>query len=207
VLKKQYWKLFALFASISYPFLVHYLVVTGQYLLAGIYIVALLLLIAIQNFLQNNKGLALGLFFLGIVISTIVLYQAQFVIYLPPVLIPLALAIIFGRTLMGEQTAFITSIAQKIRRAHLAETEKNYTRVITYMWVLFFLFLAIESAVVAIIYNIQTWSYITNFLNYILVAIFAICEYLLRRIILRDLEHPSFIGFIKQLIQAQRSHS
>jgi len=205
VLKKQYWKLLVLLASISYPFLVHYLVVTEQYLLAGIYIVVLLLLIAVRNFLQSYKGLATGLFLLSLVIVAILIYRTQFVVFLPPILIPLALAYAFGKTLMAGQTAFITTIAQKIRATPLVEKEKKYTRFITYMWVLFFLFLAIESIVVAVVYDIETWSYITNFLNYILVAFFAMFEYLLRRIVLHHLEHPGFIGFIKQLIHVQRN--
>ncbi len=192
-------------ASISYPFLVHYLVVTEQYLFAGIYIVALLLLIVVQNFLQGYKWLATGLLLLSVAISAILIYKARLVVFLPPVLIPLALAYVFGKTLMGQQTAFITGIAQKIRATPLVEKEKKYTRFITYMWVLFFLFLAIESMVVAVIFDMETWSYITNFLNYILVVFFAMFEYLLRRIVLRHLEHPCFISFIKQLIHVQRS--
>lgn len=194
-----------LLASISYPFLVHYLVVTEQYLIAGTYIVVLLLLIAVQNFLQGYKWLAMGLLLLSVVISMVLIYQAQLVVFLPPILIPLALAYVFGKTLIGKQTAFITTLAQKIRSTPLVEEEQKYTRFITYLWVLFFLFLAIESIVVAFVYNMEIWSYITNFLNYILVVIFAMFEYLLRRIILSKLEHPSFIGFIKKLIQVQRN--
>ncbi len=205
MLKKQNWKLPVLLASISYPFLVHYLVVTGQYLFAGIYIVALLLLIVVQNFSQGYKWLAMGLLLLSAVISAVLIYEARLVVFLPPVLIPLALAYAFGKTLMGQQTAFVTCIAQKIRTTPLVEKEKKYTRFITYMWVVFFLFLAVESMVVAAIYDIETWSYITNFLNYILVILFVMFEYLLRRIVLRRLEHPSFIRFIKQLIYVQRS--
>lgn len=205
MLKKQYWKLLVLLASISYPFLVHYLVVIEQYLLAGVYVIALLLMIALQNFLQNDKWLAMGLLLLSLLIGMILIYKAQLVVFLPPVLIPLALAYVFGKTLMGGQTAFITSIAQKIRTTPLAEKEKKYTRFITYMWVLFFLFLSIESMLVAFFYDMETWSYITNFLNYILVVLFVMFEYLLRRIILKNLEHPGFIGFIKQLIKVQRS--
>lgn len=205
MLKKQYWKLLVLLASISYPFLVHYLVVTEQYFLAGIYIVVLLWLIAVQNFLQAYKWLAAGLFLLSLIIVAVLIYKTQFVVFLPPVLIPLVLAYAFGKTLMAGQTAFITVIAQKIRTTPLVEKEKKYTRFITYMWVLFFLFLAIESMVVAAVYDVETWSYITNFLNYILVVFFAMFEYLLRRIVLHRLEHPGFISFIKQLIHVQRN--
>jgi len=205
VLKKQHWKLLVLLASISYPFLVHYLVVIEQYLFAGIYIIVLLLMIALQNVLQSHKWLAMGLLLLSLLIGAILIYKAQLVVFLPPVLIPLVLAYVFGKTLMGGQTAFITSIAQKIRTTPLVEKEKKYTRFVTCMWVLFFLFLSIESMLVAFFYDMETWSYITNFLNYILVVLFVMLEYLLRRIVLRNLEHPGFIVFIKQLINVQRS--
>ncbi len=205
MLKKQYWKLLVLLASISYPFLVHYLVVTEQYLFAGVYVIALLLMIALQNFLQNYKWLAIGLLLLSLLIGAVLIYKTQLVVFLPPVLIPLALAYVFGKTLMSGQTAFITSIAQKIRTTPLVEKEKKYTRFVTYMWVLFFLFLSIESMLVAFFYDMETWSYITNFLNYILVVLFVMFEYLLRRMVLQNLEHPGFISFIKQLINVQRS--
>ena len=193
-------------ASIGYPFIVHTLVVMEEFLFAGFYIVVLLLLVSLQNISQGHKGLAAGLFILSVAVTALLVYQAQWVIFLPPVIIPLILAVIFGQTLLGGHTAFITSIAKKIRKVPLTEKEKSYTRVITQLWVVFFLFLAVESAVVALLADIETWSYITNFLNYILVLIFAIGEFLLRRIILNDLEHPGFIGFVKQLIDVQRSH-
>jgi len=203
VRRKQQWNFLALLVSVCYPFVVHYLVVTEQYLFAGIYIIVMMLLIGIQKILYGNRSLAIGLIFFAVIVSCLLYYQTRLIIFIPPVIIPLALAIIFGRTLIGDQTAFITIISQKMISRPLFEEEKKYTRFITYLWVSFFLFLVVESIMVAFTYSIETWSYVTNFLNYILVVVFSLSEYVLRRVILHHIEHPSFIGFIKQLIHVQ----
>lgn len=124
---------------------------------------------------------------------------------LPPVLIPLAWAYIFGKSLLDNKTAWLTFIAQKIRNKELDEEETNYTRQVTKVWFVFFIALAVESIVVAVFYDFETWSYVTNFLNYIFIVVLMFIEFTLRKVVLNKLSHPSFATFIKQLINAQRN--
>lgn len=205
--KRINWKLVTLLASVSYPFLIHYWVVTDQYLYAGLYIIFVTLILTIQNLYQGYKFLALGLGLLCIGIATTLWFNNQLIIFLPPVLIPLTLAYIFGKTLPGNQLAFITVMAQKIRKAPLIEREIKYTRTVTYVWVIFFIVIAIEALYFALFADTTTWSYVTNFLNYILIALFFVVEYSIRIIVLSEIEHPSFFGFIKKLIYVQRNNS
>ena len=207
MLKRINWKLLTLLASVSYPFLIHYWVVSEQYLQAGWYIIFVTLILTIQNLYQGYKFLALGLGLLSLGIAITLWFNNQLIIFLPPILIPLTLAYIFGKTLLGNQLAFITIMAQKIRKVPLIEREIKYTRTVTYAWVMFFIVIAIEALYFALFSDTTTWSYVTNFLNYILIVAFFIAEYVVRRIVLSEIEHPSFIGFIKQLIYVQRNNS
>jgi len=206
VFKKIDWKLVTLLASVSYPFLIHYWVLTEQYLLAGSYIAVIVLILVIQNLYQGHIGLALILSIVSLGIGCSLWYDSQMIIFLPPIVVPLMLAYIFGKTLIGNQQAFITVMAQKMRRMPLGKKEIQYTRKVTYLWLIFFLATVLEDIYLAYFTSIETWSYVTNFLNYILVAIMFVVEYIVRKIILPDLAHPSFFGFIKKLIYIQRRH-
>lgn len=203
--KRTNWKHIILLVSVSYPFLIHYWVMTEQYLYAGWYIIFVILILTTQNLYQGHKFLALFLGLLSICIATTLWFNNQLIIFLPPILIPLAMAYVFGKTLIGNQLAFITDMAQKIRMEPLIEREVKYTRTITYLWLTFFILIAIEALALAYFSDMETWSYVTNFVNYILIAVFFIVEYVIRRIVLSEIEHLSFIGFIKKLIYVQRN--
>lgn len=177
---------------------------TEQFLYAGLYIIFVSLILTAQNSYQGYKLLAFALGLFTLSIATTLWFNKQLIIFLPPILIPLTLAYIFGKTLLGNQQAFITVMAQKIRSTPLIEREIKYTRIITYLWVIFFIVISVEALYLAFFSDITTWSYVTNFLNYILIAAMFVVEYVVRRIVLSEIEHPGFIGFIKNLIDVQR---
>ena len=200
-----------LLATISYPFVIHFLVLAELFLQASVYILAVALVIALQNFLQGHKWLANILLMVICIVGVSVYlnqqsFNSQFIIFIPPVLIPLTLAYLFGKTLLRGQTPFITLMAQKIKNSTLGEREIQYTRNVTIVWFVFFIINAIEDVVLALYTDIATWSYITNFLNYFIIAALFIIEYVVRRIVLSEIEHPSFIGFIRKLIRAQHKN-
>ena len=192
-----------LLIAVGYPFLMHYWLINENFIVASFYIISAVTLLSVQNFIHGHKGFGFGLLGVVIIICTFLLYEEKLVIYFPPIVMPLVIAYIFSKTLLGEQDAFITAIAKKIRQSALAAEEIKYTRNLTYAWIGFLLFIAIEAAITAFIVDLKTWSYITNFINYIFVAIFAIVEYFLRHIVLSHLDHLGFIEFIKKLIHVQ----
>lgn len=187
----------------SYPFLIHYWVVTEQYLIAGLYLAVVVLIIAGQNLYQGHKSLAISLALFSICICISLWFDTKMIIFLPPILIPLMLAYIFGKSLVSQQQAFITVMAQKLKSAPLCSKEIKYTRTITKVWLIFFIATVIEDILLAYLADITIWSYMTNFINYIFVAAIFVIEYVARRIVLSDLEHPSFIGFLKKMIYVQ----
>lgn len=201
--KKLNWNFIILAATVSYPFVIHYLVLNEYYLQASFYILTLVFLLVVQNIIQGHKWLAVILMILTISFGITLWFDSQMVIFLPPVLIPIALAYLFGKTLIGNNTPFITILAQKIRNTDLDEREIKYTRNVTWIWFMFFIVNVIEDILLAYFADVATWSYVTNFVNYIFIAALFIIEYSVRRIVFRDLEHPGFISFIKKLIRVQ----
>lgn len=197
-------KLITLLASVSYPFLMHYWVLTEQYLQAGIFIVVVVSFLVVKNLYQGHKWLALILCLVTLSIAASLWFDNKIIIFLPPIIIPLMLAYFFGKSLIGNQPAFITVLAQKLRNTPLEEKEINYTRKITFLWVVFFILTVFEDIYLAYFTDIMTWSYVTNFLNYILIIFLFVIEYAVRRIVLHDLEHPGFFSFIRKMIYVQR---
>ncbi len=201
VFKKFNFEHLLLLATVSYPFLLHYWVLTEQFRLSAWYIFSICLLLALQNFIQNHKHAAIVMTLIGILLGILLYYNNRMVIFIPSILIPLLVAYVFAKTLSNGQEPLVTFIARKIRRTKITEKELQYTYTLTWLWAVFLFAISVEAALLALFSDIETWSYITNFINYILVAIFATAEYMVRKVILKDLEHPGFIQFIKQLVK------
>ena len=203
MIRKLHWNFLIFAAIVSYPFVIHYFVLNEYYQQASFYILTIVFLLVVQNIIQGHKWLAVILIILTLIFGITLWLDSQMVIFLPPILIPLALAYLFGKTLIGNNTAFITVLAQKIRNTDLDEREIKYTRNVTRIWFVFFIACIIEDILLAYFADVTTWSYFTNFVNYILIAALFIIEYSVRRVVLSDLDHPGFIVFIKKLIRAQ----
>lgn len=203
MLKKLHWNFLVFAAIVSYPFVIHYLVLNEYYQQASFYILTIVFLLVVKNIIQGHKWLAAVLMVLTLSFGITLWLDSKMVVFLPPILIPIALAYLFGKTLIGNNTAFITVLAQKIRNTDIGEREIKYTRNVTKIWFLFFIVCIIEDILLAYFADVATWSFFTNFVNYILIAALFIIEYSVRRIVLSDLDHPSFVSFIKKLIRAQ----
>lgn len=125
--------------------------------------------------------------------------QAAAVLFLlPPVLINLLLALVFGSTLLPGATPLITQFSQ-IMKGDLDSKALRYTRQITIAWVLFFSLMSIEALLLALYASPFIWSFFTNFLNYLFVIAFFLVEYRLRIRRFTEVEHPGFINFMRSL--------
>lgn len=119
--------------------------------------------------------------------------------YLPPVLVNVALMILFGRTLQPGATPLVARVAA-LWRGTLDREVARYTRRVTIAWTVFFALMALESAALALFAPVHVWSLFTNFINYLLVALFFVVEYQLRSYCLPDHEHLSFRAFCRLLM-------
>lgn len=101
-------------------------------------------------------------------------------LYLPPIALPLALAFVFGRTLLPGRTSLVELIATAIYGDDHSNAELRYMRGVTWLWTLLCGGLAIHTAALALWASPQAWSLFANFLNYLIIAGVMGIEYFVR---------------------------
>lgn len=112
-------------------------------------------------------------------------------LYPPPVAINLALCAFFARTLRQGDEPLVSRFARMERGGRLAPDLARYTRNLTRAWAGFFLLMAGISATLAVTGPLAAWSLFSNILNYLLVVLFFIVEYVYRRVRYRHHPHAS----------------
>lgn len=186
---------------LAYPVIVHLAVAGDNRMLAVGYLLGLAAigLVAAVRAGSRSWSLSLGVLLAG---GLAYAWQGEGVdlVFLPPLLINLALFTLFGRTLLAGKTPLITRLAM-VMRGYIDEELSRYTHRVTVAWTLFFAFLAAESVVLALFAPLHVWSLFANFLNYLLVLLFLIVEYHVRIRCLTDYPHPSFLSFCRAVIQ------
>jgi uncharacterized membrane protein len=110
---------------------------------------------------------------------------------LPPILIPLALSWLFGRTLAKGRTPLVSRFAELEQGGALSEELARYTRRLTWVWTVFLLALAAISAWLAASGDRVTWSWFTNFASYALLGALFLGEFAYRRVRYRNYRHDS----------------
>lgn len=155
-------------------------------------------------------GLAVGLLrgrvfpsllFGALLIAGIALWwwgDAMALMFVPPVLINLAMMVLFWRTLLPGAMPLVGRVAA-LWRGTLDPAVARYTRRVTIAWTVFFGLSAVESIALALFAPLHVWSLFTNCLNYIFVLLFFVIEYRLRLFCLPEHEHLSFRAFCRLL--------
>lgn len=122
------------------------------------------------------------------VLSVALLAPPQGLLYLPPVLLNVALAIVFGATLRPGAEPFIGRIARLERGESLDSRLAAYSRRLTQVWTVFFVVMGVASAALAFA-PVHIWSLFTNGLAYVLIAALFLGEWLYRRVRLSEYRH------------------
>jgi uncharacterized membrane protein len=125
-------------------------------------------------------------------------HVARYLMYVPPILIPLSVLTVFARSLRPGQTPMVTHVAQSIRGA-LPPELITYTRRVTQWWVLILIAQAVSSALFALYATPEFWSLMTNIVQYLIIAAVFVIEYSYRRWRFRHLQHESFPKLIAAL--------
>lgn len=190
------------FCLLAYVVLVHLSIVLGRPALAG---VALVVLGAafLQRPLAARRPLAwAGLALIALASAwTVRQGVTLYALYLPPILLPLAMLGWWAGSLRPGRVPFVTRIATAIR-GPLSPDYAAYTRGVTQLWVLVFAALAAAGIGLALWAPAEIWSLFTNFLNTAFIGLVFLFEYLYRRVRFRHLEHPGFFHFIRQVARA-----
>lgn len=116
-----------------------------------------------------------------------------------PLAVNLALCWLFGRTLAAGREPMIARFARLERGAELPADLARYARALTAAWTGFFFAMAAVSLSLALWGSVLAWSLFTNVINYALVALFFVGEYVVRRIRFRHYRHLSPIEVMRRL--------
>jgi uncharacterized membrane protein len=122
----------------------------------------------------------------------------------PPVVINLALAVWFGRTLAPGEEPMISWFARLARGTELPPDLARYARRSTLMWTAFFVSMASAAAALAVLATPRTWSLFANGIDYLLVGVLFVGEYLFRRVRYRHHAHRPLADVVRTVARAGR---
>src|SRR5947207_3644559 len=141
---------------LSYPFLTHAAVTTGLVYLAWTAWLCIAALVVLS--FPGQRGLA-GFALLA---AAPLVADPDALLKFPPILINLALAVWFGRTLAPGEEPMISWFARLARGTELPPDLARYTRWSTVMWTAFFVSMAAAAATLAVLASPRTWSLFAN---------------------------------------------
>jgi uncharacterized membrane protein len=184
-------------ACCAFPATSHLAVVTGDARWAALGL-ALLAWSALAARTRPARAVVLALLLAGLALALGAHWPAG-ILFAPPLAIYLALAATFAATLRPGDEPLVSRFARIERGAELPPDLARYTRVLTGLWVLFFVAMATVSFILALAGPRERWSLFTNLVSYILLALFFASEYLYRRIRFRHLRHAGLVAFLRRL--------
>lgn len=196
-------RILAIALVVAYPLLVHVSLVFAIPML--IFIAPLVFLTgAFWYGLISRKPLAWLLFTVSCASILLLEYLGLtlYLLYLPPILLPLLLLYIFGRTLVNGREPLITAIGEAAR-GPLSTAMRRYTRRLTLLWCVVFATMIIWSAILPWLEQPELWSWFTNVINYGVVGILFFGEFMLRKKIFPDHNHPVFFEYLRIIARAR----
>jgi uncharacterized membrane protein len=113
---------------------------------------------------------------------------------------------LFGHTLLGKRTPFITSLASMVH-PDLPPQVMHYTRQATLAWVMFFVLNGIVSIVLFFAAPLSYWSFFGNVLNWPLVGLMFLLEYAARKLFIKDFKPATLRQSIDAYMQLQQRKS
>jgi len=180
----------------AYPILAHASVAAGQQLFAQLAWLCLAGVAALA--LPWPWGIAAA----GALVPPLFMMDAEALLRAPPVVVNLALAVWFGKSLAPGEEPVIGWFA-RLERGELEPELVPYTRCLTAIWTVFFVLMAIVSAALAVLGNAEAWSVFANGLSYVLVALLFVGEYVYRRIRYSHYRHASLARMIRMILHAR----
>lgn len=171
-----------------YPLLVHLLIWQGLSWLAVAALVAMNVigLLALRH-ARSAIGLWAGYLLLAGFGIVNLLSGAHSALFVPPVLIHLALAVYFAASLRVGQTPLIERIMRvEFTSLPFPSTLQAYARSLTVFWAAYFTGVAVVSVVLALAAQLETWSLFVNILNFAIMAALIAAQHLYRLFRYRD---------------------
>lgn len=172
-MKHKIVKLALVLASIAYP-LVLFFWQENATLICGVLCVLWVLRAYFESGKERQVCLAAGIFF-----AICSIFRSVNLALLYPSIVSLGFLAIFFYSLKGE--AVITRLA-RLKEKNIDEKVVSYTRGLTKIWCLFFVFNAIFTFVLSCFENKFYWSIYCSFISYILMGFLFFGEILYRKV-------------------------
>lgn len=187
---------------IAYPLLVHLAVIWSAPRLEWL---ALVVMCAIPLW-RGLRALRPGHWLALLVLAGLLYVVAQagggmYALFLPPVVTPAAMLAVFAGSLRRGRVPLVTRLAQA-GRGPLAPELLVYTRRVTQLWALVLAAIAGANAALALFAPLPVWSLFSNFVNYILVGLVFVLEYLYRRRRFPAHPHAGFLAHMRMVARA-----
>ena len=120
--------------------------------------------------------------------------------FLVPVIVHGLVGWVFLRSLLPGREPLVSAIGRRARGA-LPAPMQRYTRQVTTVWAGLFGLLLLLSLVTPFV-SVVLWSWCTNVLNYVLIALLMGGEFAWRRRRFPSHDHPSFLNYLRIVLQA-----
>ena len=185
---------------LTYPVVLHLGIYFGHIGLVIFYLAILLSLPFLFALLKRIRPgiwqtLAIGLAFILLALAA---GNEQLIVKSIPLIVNGVLLWIFASTLVSGKTPLITRFAS-LMREDMPPAVLVYTRRATIAWSGYFLTMFIISLLLAIYAPIELWSFFSNVLSYVFLALMFLAEFTVRRILVHEHMDYSFIEFIQRL--------
>jgi uncharacterized membrane protein len=123
--------------------------------------------------------------------------QVALLYYLQHLGMHLAMAALFGASLLGSGEALVTRMARFVSEGDLSPHHLRYTRQVTAVWAMFFVLNALVSTALFLFAPREVWSLHANVLTGPLVGLLFLIEMLCRRAVLLPHERPSLSAVMR----------
>lgn len=139
----------------------------------------------------------LGILLLLAVNWPLLRHNVALMYYLQHLATNLALAALFGRSLLGTHEALVTQFARMAHHNVISAAKARYTRQVTVAWTLFFLLNAAVSTLLFWLAPAAAWSVFANLLSLPLLALMFTLEYACRQTLLAPEDRSSMADAIR----------
>ncbi|HYA47006.1 MAG TPA: hypothetical protein VEF92_05590 [Burkholderiales bacterium] len=183
---------------LAYPLLTQAAASTGLAYLAG---AAWLCLAALVLVAFPGKWGGAGFAALA---GALLLADADTLLKFPPMIINLAFAAWFGKSLAAGEEPVISWFARLARGEELPPDLARFTRRATVVWTAFFVCMAIAAAALALLASREIWSLFANGIDYLLVAVLFVGMHVYRRLRYPHHKHRSLAEVVRIVARSGR---
>ena len=197
-------QLIGLFAIIGYPVSLHLLIINGQ-TTAAVWVVLAAAGIYFLLAVDAHRSLPARLAGPGVMLAAVIslLLDDTAALFLPPVLMSGALLQVFGHSLLPGNEPLIGRFAREMEGVKDARS-LGYARGLTWFWTLVSAAILIQSVLLALLAPLEIWSLFSNFLNYVIIAVLFLLEYIYRLFFFRRL--PSLRPILNAIKSDKAGH-